>query len=311
MKGRAALRADTQSTTMGITSSVVLHLLGVTLFLIVIPKPVISPPVYAVELVAAPLPTSVARAAPEAVTRPPEPAPPTEAPAPAPAKPAKAEAVKPKAKPEKAPPAPAKPVATEKPVEKAPVTKSEAKPLPGETPGTGNDVANIKIPGIEFPFPDYLRNIMNEVLRRWSAPNNKLRAEVAFLILKDGSVRDIRFLTRSGNFSFDLEAQGAIESCRQQQGIRPPSGWMGRERPSGHLCVRAAAVRAVHRAAIMTVLALAVAGRPAAAQDSVPQQRGRAPDAALRSRQSSVAVDGARRRLRLGARHPEARPRFQ
>jgi periplasmic protein TonB len=211
---------------MGITSSVVLHLLGVTLFLVVIPKPVISPPVYAVELVAAPLPAKVARAAPEAVTRPPEPAPPTEAPAPAPAKPTKAEAVKPKAKPEKSPPAPTKPVAAEKPVEKAPVTKSENKPLPGETPGTGTDVANIKIPGIEFPYPDYLRNIMNEVLRRWSAPNNKLRAEVAFLILKDGSVRDIRFLTRSGNFSFDLEAQGAIENAGNSKAFGPlPDGW--------------------------------------------------------------------------------------
>jgi outer membrane biosynthesis protein TonB len=226
VKGRGTLVMDGPSATVGLTGSLVVHVAALLLFVIAIPKPVIGPPVYAVELVAAPLPTSVRRAAPEAVTRPPDPAPPAEAPAPAPPKPTKAEAVKPKAK-EQPAPAAAKPVqAAEKPVEKAPATKSETQPLPGETPGTGTDVANIKIPGIEFPYPEYLRNIMNEVLRRWNAPNNRLRAEVAFLILKDGSVADIRFLKRSGNFSFDLEAQGAIEAAGNGKAFGPlPDGW--------------------------------------------------------------------------------------
>jgi len=226
VKGRGTLVMDGPSATVGLTGSLVVHVAALSLFVIAIPKPVIGPPVYAVELVAAPLPTSVRRAAPEAVTRPPDPAPPAEAPAPAPPKPTKAEAVKPRAK-EQPAPAAAKPVqAAEKPVEKAPATKSETQPLPGETPGTGTDVANIKIPGIEFPYPEYLRNIMNEVLRRWNAPNNRLRAEVAFLILKDGSVADIRFLKRSGNFSFDLEAQGAIEAAGNGKAFGPlPDGW--------------------------------------------------------------------------------------
>jgi outer membrane biosynthesis protein TonB len=219
---------DGPSATVGLTGSLVVHVAAVVLFFIVIPKPVIGPPVYAVELVAAPRPTTARRAAPEAVTRPPEPEPVPEAPTPAtaPVKPTRAEAVKPKARPE-AKPAPTRAVqAPEKPVEKAPVTRSENEPLPGETPGTGTDVANIRIPGIEFPYPEYLRNIMNEVLRRWNAPNNRLRAEVAFLILKDGSVRDIRFLKRSGNFSFDLEAQGAIEAAGNGKAFGPlPDGW--------------------------------------------------------------------------------------
>lgn len=229
MKGRSITALDGPSATVGLTGSVVLHVAAVILFFIVIPKPQLGPPVYAVELVAAPLPTTARRAAPEAVTRPPEPEPVPEAPAPAaaPPKPTKAEAVKPRAKPEPAKPVPSKAVqAPEKPVEKAPVTKSENEPLPGETPGTGTDVANIKIPGIEFPYPEYLRNIMNEVLRRWNAPNNRLRAEVAFLILKDGSVTDIRFIKRSGNFSFDLEAQGAIEAAGNGKAFGPlPDGW--------------------------------------------------------------------------------------
>ena len=150
--------------------------------------------------------------------------------------------MKPKAKAEPAP-TPTKPVqAPEKPVEKTPVTKSETQPLPGETPSTGTDVANIKIPGIEFPYPEYLRNIMNEVLRRWNAPNNRLRAEVAFLILKDGSVRDIRFLKRSGNFSFDLEAQGAIEAAGNGKAFGPlPDGWDANVLPVT-LLLRAASV---------------------------------------------------------------------
>jgi outer membrane biosynthesis protein TonB len=211
---------------VGITGSLLVHVAAVLLFFVVIPKPVIGPPVYAVELVAAPMPSSARRAAPEAIAPPPQPAPPVEAPAPAPLKPTKAEALKPKAKAEPTPARDKTIRPTDKPVEKAPPTKSETKPLPGETPGTGTDVANIKIPGIEFPYPEYLRNIMNEVLRRWNAPNNRLRAEVAFLILKDGSVRDIRFLQRSGNFSFDLEAQGAIEAAGNGKAFGPlPDGW--------------------------------------------------------------------------------------
>jgi outer membrane biosynthesis protein TonB len=185
----------------------------------------VEPPVYAVELVAAPLPTSAKRLAREAIPRA-APEPETAPTATPPAKAAeKAAPIKAKAE---ARPAPT--TATRTPTdaskEKAPPTRSEARPLPGETPGTGSDVANIKIPGIDFPYPEYLRNIMNQVLRRWSPPGGTLRAEVAFLILKDGTVRDIRFLTRSGNFSFDLDAQGAIESAGNAKAFGAlPDGW--------------------------------------------------------------------------------------
>jgi outer membrane biosynthesis protein TonB len=185
----------------------------------------VEPPVYAVELVAAPMPTRATRLPREAVSRnAPEP---ETAPTSTPPKRAaeKAAPITPKAE-----TTPAPRTATRTPAdasrEKAPPTRSEARPLPGETPGTGSDVANIKIPGIDFPYPEYLRNIMNQVLRRWSPPAGVLRAEVSFLILKDGTVRDIRFLTRSGNFSFDLDAQGAIESAGNAKAFGAlPDGW--------------------------------------------------------------------------------------
>jgi outer membrane biosynthesis protein TonB len=42
-----------------------------------------------------------------------------------------------------------------------------------------------------------------------------LRAEVSFLIQRDGKVpvESIRLVTRSGVYSFDVEAQGAVESA--------------------------------------------------------------------------------------------------
>ena len=46
------------------------------------------------------------------------------------------------------------------------------------------------------------------------------------MILRDGSVRDIRFLTPSGDFTFDLAAQGAIEAAANAGAFGPlPDGY--------------------------------------------------------------------------------------
>lgn len=181
-------------------------------------------PVYAVELVAAPLPSPSRRPAPEAVSRPVEP--------PDPGPPA---ATKSKVTPIPAPKAPPKPKSTapkSEPsnVKREPAPRSESKvaPAPGETPSTGTDAVNIKTPGLQFAYPEYLRNIVSQVYRRWDRPggNQALRAEVSFFILRDGSVRDIRFVTPSGNFSFDLSAQGAIEAAGNAKAFGPlPDGY--------------------------------------------------------------------------------------
>ena len=175
-----------------------------------------GPPVYAVDLVAAPAPTARRRLAREAVPTPPpveKPAPVTPKPTPAPKKPA--------------PPEPKPPPRTEPDREPPPPTAAPATPAPGETPSTGTDAATIKTPGLAFPFPDYLRNIVNQVYQRWDRSNARSRsAEISFLILEDGSVRDIRFVTPSGNFSFDLDAQGAIEAAGNARAFGPlPDGW--------------------------------------------------------------------------------------
>jgi outer membrane biosynthesis protein TonB len=197
----------------GLTGTVVLHAGALLLLWGTVRAVELGPPVYAVELVAAPAPPPDQRRAPEAVTRPP-------APAPAPNKPA----------PKSAKPAPPKPKAAPTPhkTEPTPRAAAPAAPLPGETPGTGSDIVNVSTPGLAFPYPDYLRNIVQEVYRRWQRPlsNTALRAEVSFLLLRDGSVREIRLTRPSGNFSFDISAQGAIEAAGAAHAFGPlPDGW--------------------------------------------------------------------------------------
>lgn len=203
--------------TAGLIGTVLVHAtVGVLLFSQVRASTA-GPPVYAVELVAAPAPTQRKRLAREAVPTPP----PQEKPAP----------VKPKPTPPPktpTPPAPTPPPPTETERETPPPTQAPVEPLPGETPSTGTDVATVKVPGLEFPYPQYLRNIVSQIYQRWDregARENSF-AEISFMILRDGSVRDIRFVTRSGSFAFDLGAQGAIEAAGNTNAFGPlPDGW--------------------------------------------------------------------------------------
>lgn len=234
MKLRAPERKDPSGVAAGFTGTLVVHAAAVGFFLLQLhgPTPKPGPPVYAVNLVAAPAPTPQKRIATEAIpTPPPEPAPEPPKPAPEPPKPTAEKTVplkptKPKPEPPKPAPPSRKPPAAEPSREAPAPTQSAVEPVPGETPSTGTDVANVKTPGLAFPYPEYLRNIMNEVLRRFGQPDERLIAEVSFLIMRDGSVRDVRFVRRSGNFNFDLEAQGAIESAANARAFGPlPEGW--------------------------------------------------------------------------------------
>jgi outer membrane biosynthesis protein TonB len=190
----------------------VLHAAAIALLWATVTPVDMGPPVYAVELVAAPAPAPEEQPAPEVAPRPPadEPAPsvPTPKPTPAPPK----------------PPAPQPP----KPAEPNPRTTPRTAPLPGEQPGTGSDAVTVSTPGLQFPYPEYLRNIVQEVYRRWERPlgNSALRAEVSFLILRDGTVHEIKLIRPSGSFSFDLSAQGAIESAGTNKSFGPlPDGY--------------------------------------------------------------------------------------
>lgn len=222
---------STPGTVAGLVGTLVVHAAAVVFLMAAVRPTRASPPSYAVDLVAAPLPTTKQRLAREALPTPP----PEEKPAPPPPKPAPPQKDKPAPvtpkppKPVKSAPAPApKPEPAEAEREPAPRTAAPVAPAPGETPSTGTDVATIKTPGLAFPFPEYLRNIVTQVYQRWDRASAKQSnfAEISFLILRDGSVRDIRFVTRSGSFAFDIDAQGAIEAAGNSRAFgQLPDGW--------------------------------------------------------------------------------------
>jgi periplasmic protein TonB len=171
------------------------------------------PPTYRVRLIAAPAPDLESRKAPEAFERPAE-----DKPAPIPA------AKRPQSTVSRATPPPTRDQTQR---EAAPRTTSPTTPLPGEKPSTGNDVATVSTEGVEFPFPEYLQNMMSQVLRLWP-PEQKsaLEAEVSFFIHRDGSVTGLQFVRRSGSFPFDLEAQGVIEEAGNRHLFGAlPDGW--------------------------------------------------------------------------------------
>lgn len=214
MNLRGQDRRDPRGKVAGTIGSIVVHGLAVLFMVSQVSASKDSPMVYSVNLIARPMPTSRSKLATEATPRPPQ-----EKPAP----------VKPKPTPPKTPPKPEpKPAPVKEDIEAPPPTQSAAPPAEGETPSTGTDAATIKTPGLDFPFPEYLRNIVNQVYTHWDRDDARKNnfAEISFLIRRDGTVHDIRFVTRSGSFAFDLGAQGAIEAAGNSNAFGPlPDGW--------------------------------------------------------------------------------------
>ena len=98
----------------------------------------------------------------------------------------------------------------------------------GPVGGKGNDVATVRSDGIEFPFPGYLNNIVRQIALNFRPrnPDARLKAEVRFLIHRDGSVSNLEFIRHSGNYSFDLEAQGAVDAAASSRSFGPlPDGF--------------------------------------------------------------------------------------
>jgi outer membrane biosynthesis protein TonB len=98
----------------------------------------------------------------------------------------------------------------------------------GPTGGRGTDVATVRTEGIAFPFPGYLNNIVRQIALRFKPDERRsaLRAELSFLIHRDGTISNVRFITRSGAYDFDLEAQGSIEAAASAKSFGPlPQGF--------------------------------------------------------------------------------------
>ena len=210
--------------TLGV--SLLLHLAVAIPLVLTRPAPAPAlPPIYRVDLIAAPAgprqsgivtpqptaqPDRPAPTPPRAERQPEEmPAPPTERPPPR----------------TRTPPAPTTPTPapTTTPAQTAPAQPAGG----GATGDRGTDVATVRTEGIEFPYPAYLQNIVRQIAQRFDPPRRgALSAEVTFLLRRDGSVADIRISTRSGNFEFDQEAMGAIEAAARASAFGPlPDGF--------------------------------------------------------------------------------------
>lgn len=208
---------------VGIGASVLFHA-GVIAALLFIPRttPPALPPIYKVDLVAAPpgeRAAGIVTPAPAPVEQPTVTEPPRRAEtSPRDMPPPEA------AKPRRRPPVPA---ATPVP-NPAPVKAAEApRAAGGPEGGKGTDVATVRTEGIDFPYPGYLSNIVRQIALNFKPRNpGALHADVFFMIHRDGSVSGFRFITRSGNFAFDLEAQGAVEAAASGKAFGAlPSGF--------------------------------------------------------------------------------------
>jgi protein TonB len=219
---RAAAARPARGTRLGapIAASALLHAVAVTAIVLARPdSPPALPPMYKVNIVAAPPGPRQAGIVtpPTAQPEPPRPA----QPPPTRAQTNPRQMPSPTARPQtRRPPAAATP--NPRPTEATPRTDAP-RAGGGPTGDAGTDVATVRTEGIDFPFPGYLNNIVRQIALRFNPERRSaaLRAEAAFLIRRDGSVTSVRLVTRSGDYEFDLEAMGAIEAAASSFGPLP------------------------------------------------------------------------------------------
>ncbi|HUG42000.1 MAG TPA: TonB C-terminal domain-containing protein [Longimicrobiales bacterium] len=128
---------------------------------------------------------------------------------------------------EKPPETPPEKKVEEPRTEKPPATPPRQTTPSEPRPDAGGEGLNINTEGREFPYPEYLNNVIIQVHRyfRWSDESNP-RGVVYFEILQDGSVRNIRMVRPSGNRRFDFAVQGAIETAANRGAFGPlPDGF--------------------------------------------------------------------------------------
>lgn len=213
---------------MGIVASVLFHVALIAAF-VLFAGPVREPPLpplYKVQLLAAPAGPREA-----GVVQPPDvaPTPPTPAPIP---KSTPETKLAPKAKPKTVtPPKKATPVAPPKSTTPPPKTETAApKAGGGAVGGKGVDELPLNTQGLEFPYPDYLNTIVREVIHQFQTTQTRLTltADVSFMIRRDGSVDPnlIKLVKSSGNYAFDQQALGAVEAAGNAKRFGPlPPGF--------------------------------------------------------------------------------------
>ncbi len=209
----------------GVAASVLFHGALVAAFFLLRPgTPPPSPPIYRVQLFAAP-----AGAPAIGVVQ--------DQPAPTPPPVTKPEKPKPAPKPVVTRPVPkptAKSVPAVKQVTPPPVPAKTAPPKDdtpqpvaggGPTGGKGADVGNLDTGGLDFPYPYYTQNIIRRLILAWGQGAPMKDAVVRFVIKRDGTVdpESIQLVVR-GDYRNDQRAIGAVEQVADAKlfGALPP-----------------------------------------------------------------------------------------
>ena len=203
----------------GFAVSVFLHGGLVAAFFLLRPgAPPAMPPLYKVQLFAAPAgERAIGAVAEQPTAKPPEPKP---------------EKVKPPPKPVVTKPVPkptAKAVPSVKQVTPTPPTKTAAPPKEdtppptaggGPTGGKGADVGNVETAGLEFPYPWYTAQIIRRLILAWGQGAPRVDAVVRFTIKRDGTVDPASIqLVANGNYANDRRAIGAVEQVADAGGF--------------------------------------------------------------------------------------------
>ena len=100
-------------------------------------------------------------------------------------------------------------------VEEEETPPSAPDPPPDEIDESGEGI-NVRLEGVRRDYPAYYNNIIRQIFNcfRWRG-GGSWEATVFFMIEREGTVADMRFLSRSGSTAFDFEAIGAVECAGQ------------------------------------------------------------------------------------------------
>jgi len=109
----------------------------------------------------------------------------------------------------------------------------EKKPEPvvganAQADSPGGDNIDVDIDGAEFPYPEYLQNIITQINRffRWSGTGNPENV-IAFHINRDGTVGGLQVVERSADYTFDIQTIEAVEIAgRRGMFGALPEGWV-------------------------------------------------------------------------------------
>jgi protein TonB len=113
------------------------------------------------------------------------------------------------------------------PAKTAPPKDETPAPTAGGGPagGKGGDVSNVDTGGLEFNYPYYINNIIRQLILAWGQGAPRIDAVVRFTIKRDGTVdpASIQLVTH-GEYRNDQRAIGAVEQVADGKlfGALPP-----------------------------------------------------------------------------------------